>query len=138
MRAVSSSSAKKLTQHTPFRSSSAKKFAQHTPFRSSSAKKFAQHTEIEHFSPILGLLGELFRARTHSRASRATNFAHSTQKHGDVETNNTTARPQQGTTETDDTSATQNCTKNAHFAPEKAMAVSFRCKEVLAKVLSVS
>ena len=37
--------------------------------------------------------GELFRARTHIRPNRANNVAHGTRKHGDVETNNTTARP---------------------------------------------
>ena len=43
---------------------------------------------------------------------------------GDVETTNTTARPQQGTAETGITSAPENCTKNTHFAPAKAMTVS--------------
>ena len=37
--------------------------------------------------------GELIRTRTHTRPSRAKNFAHRTNKHGDAETNNTTARP---------------------------------------------
>ena len=68
--------------------------------------------------------GELFRARTHTRPSKAKNIAHRTQKHGDGETNNTTARPQQGTAETAITTAPTNCTKNAHFSPTKAMAVS--------------
>ena len=40
------------------------------------------------------------------------------------ETNNTTARPQQGTTETAITFAPTNCTKNAHFSPAKATMVS--------------
>ena len=43
---------------------------------------------------------------------------------GDVETTNTTALPQQGTAETGITSAPENCTKNTHFAPAKAMTVS--------------
>ena len=46
------------------------------------------------------------------------------QRHGDVETNSTTARLQQGTVETGITSVPKNCTKNTHFAPAKAMAVS--------------
>ena len=58
------------------------------------------------------------------QARGATNFAHSTQKHGDDETNNTTAHPRHGTVETNDTSAPEKCTKNAHFSPAKAMAVS--------------
>ena len=68
--------------------------------------------------------GELFRARTHIRPSRATNFAHRTQKHSDDETNNTTAHPQHGAAETDDTFAPEKRTKNAHFSPAKAIAVS--------------
>ena len=55
---------------------------------------------------------------------RATNIAHSTQKQGDIETNNTTAPPQQGTTETGITSAPENCTRIAHFSPSKATRVS--------------
>ena len=42
----------------------------------------------------------------------------------DVETNNTTARPQQRTGETGITSAPGKCTKNTQFSPAKAMAVS--------------
>ena len=82
--------------------------------------------------------GELFRARTYIRPSRATNFAHSTQKHGDDETNNTTARPQQGTAETAITSAPENCTKNAHFSPAKAIAVSIPHIYQRAKATGVS
>jgi len=58
------------------------------------------------------------------QARGSTNFAHSTQKHGDDETNNTTARPRHGTVETNDTSAPEKCTKNAHFSPAKATTVS--------------
>ena len=94
-----------------------------------------------HQTPILAIVstqGELFRARTHIRASRATNIAHRTQKHGDVETNNTTARPQQGTAETAITFAPTNCTKNAHFSPAKAMAVSIPRRHQRAKATRVS
>ena len=83
-------------------------------------------------------LGELFRARTHTRPSRATNLVHRTQKHGDIETNNTTAHPQQDTAETDDTSAPENCTKNAHFSPAKAIAVSIPHRHKRAKATAVS
>ena len=51
-------------------------------------------------------------------------FAHEARQHGEIETNNTTAHPQQGTAETGITSAPENCTKNTHFSPAKAMAVS--------------
>ena len=83
-------------------------------------------------------LGELFRARTHTRPSRATNIAQEARQHGDVETNNTTAHPQQGTYETAITSAPTNCTKNAHFSPAKAMAVSIPHTHKQAKATGVS
>ena len=51
-------------------------------------------------------------------------FAHEARQHGDVETNNTTAHPQQGSFETTITTAPEKCTKYTHFAPAKAMAVS--------------
>ena len=68
--------------------------------------------------------GELFRARTHIMPGRAKNIAHEARQHGDIETNNTTARPQQGTYETRITSAPEKHTKNTQFSPAKAMAVS--------------
>ncbi len=65
-------------------------------------------------------------------------FAHRTQKHGDVETNNAIAHPQQGTTETSITSAPENCTTNAHFPPAKAIAVSIPHRHKRAKATTVS
>ena len=76
------------------------------------------------FWHVLGAQGELFRAHTHARPSMAKYFAHSTQRHGEIETDDTTARPQQGTAETGITSASENCTKYSHFSPAKATAVS--------------
>ena len=73
---------------------------------------------------VLSALGELFRAYT--------------TKHGDIETNNTTAHPQQGTTETAITSAPDNCTKNAHFSPAKAITVSVPHRHKQAKATMVS
>ena len=64
------------------------------------------------------------RSHPHTRQSRANNIAHRTRKHGDVETNNTTTHPQQGTTETAIASAPEKHAKNTHFSPAKAMAVS--------------
>ena len=130
----------------------ATKLAQHGPSGDISATKLAQHGAK---TPNLGCfecagrtfsrlhdetppLGELFRARTHTGPSRAINFAHSTQKHGDIETNNTTAHPQQGTTETGIASAPEKCTKNAHFSPAKAMAVSIPDTHQRAKAMAVS
>ena len=77
-------------------------------------------------------------SRTRTRPSRATNFAHRTHKHGEIETNNTTAHPQQGATETSITSAPNNCTKNTHFPPAKATAVSIPHRHKQAKATMVS
>ena len=65
-------------------------------------------------------------------------FAHKAQQRGDVETNNTTARPQQGSLETGITSAPEKCTKNTHFSPAKAMAVSTPHRHTRAKATGVS
>ena len=65
-------------------------------------------------------------------------FAHEARQRGDVETTNTTARPQQGTAETDITTAPENCTKKAHFTPAKAMAVSTHHRHERAKETGVS
>ena len=100
-------------------------------------KKLAQHAIKRLFSAIFRSLGELFRAHARIKASQG-EFAHRTQRPGDAETNTTTAHPQHGTTETAITSAhpqhgttetaitsaPKNRTKNAHFSPAKAMAVS--------------
>ena len=58
--------------------------------------------------------------------------------HGDIETNNTTAHPQQGAIETGITSAPENCTKNTDFSPAKAMAVSVEARPAPAKAMAVS
>lgn len=68
--------------------------------------------------------GELTRVRTHTRPSRATNLAHRTQKHGEIET--------------DDTSAPTNYTKHAHFPPTKAITVSIPHRHKRAKAIVVS
>ena len=87
---------------------------------------------------VLSALGELFRAYTTKHRRRATNIAHSTQKHGDIETNNTTAHPQQRTTETAITSAPKKCTKNTHFPPAEATMVSIPHRHQQAKATMVS
>ena len=83
-------------------------------------------------------LGELFRARTHIRPISAKNVAHEARQHSDIETNDTSAHPQQGTVETAITSAPENRTKNAHFSPAKAMAVSIPHRYQRAKATMVS
>ena len=82
--------------------------------------------------------GELFRAHAHIRPRRANFFARKARQRGDIETNNTTAHPQQGSLETGITSAPKNCTKNTHFAPAKAMAVSIPHGYKRAKAMAVS
>ena len=59
------------------------------------------------------------RSHPHTRQSRANNIAHSTRKHGDVETNNTTAHPQQGTYETRITSAPEKHAKTPISHPQR-------------------
>ena len=71
----------------------AKKLAQHGPFSGISAKKLAQQAQKRRFWGVLSVQGELFRARTHIRPSRANFFAHEERQRGDFETDNTTARP---------------------------------------------
>ena len=116
----------------------ATKFARHGSSRGVSAKILAQQAKKLRFSPVLGLQGELLRARTHARPSRAKNFAHRTHKHGDIETNDTTARPQDGAVETDDASAPEKCAKDAHFSLAKAMTVSIPHRYKRAKAIAVS
>ena len=73
--------------------SGAKKLAQRGPSISVSAKILAPHAQKHRNWSVLSELGELFRAYTTKHRRRVKNFAHRTQKHGDVETNNTTAHP---------------------------------------------
>ena len=101
---------------------------------------------------ILSAQGELLRARTHTRPSRANFCAHRTQPRANFETNNTsaatdagqhetagtTALPQTATIETGNTTATEKCTKNAHFAPAKATTVSVEARPAPAKATGVS
>ena len=116
----------------------AKKLAQHGPSSCVSAKKLAQHATKCQFWGVLSVQGELFRAHAHIRPSRAKFFAHTTRQRGDIETNDTTARLQQGTAETGITSAPENWAKNAHFSPAKAMAVSPPHTHQRAKAITVS
>ena len=82
--------------------------------------------------------GELFRAHAHIRPRRENFFVHEARQRGDFETDNTTARPQQGTAETDITTAPENCTKKAHFTPAKATTVSTHHRHERAKAMTVS
>ena len=86
----------------------------------------------------MSALGELFRTFAMTRRRRANFFAHEARQHGDIETNNTTAHPRQGTLETGITTAPENCTKNTHFSPAKAMTVSTPHRYQQAKATPVS
>ena len=116
----------------------AKKLSQHSPSSGSSAKKFAQQAKKRRFWGVLSVQGEYFRACTMTLPRRANFFAHEARQHVDVETNNTTAHPQQGTAETGITSAQAKCSKNAHFSPAKAMAVSIPRRHKRVKATTVS
>ena len=116
----------------------AKKLAPHGPSSGISAKKLPQQATKRQFWGVLSVQGELFRAHAHIRPNRENFFAHKARQHGDVETTNTTARPQQGTAETGIASAPEKRAKNAHFAPAKAMAVSIEARQAPAKAMAVS
>lgn len=73
--AVCGVSTKKLAQHGPSTGVSAKALAQRTDVCGSSAKKLAQRTKKGPKTALYGVLGELFRACTHTRPSRANFFA---------------------------------------------------------------
>ena len=88
--------------------------------------------------PFQAAQGELFRAHTHYGPRRANFFAHGILPRSDFETNNTNARPQQGSLETGITSARVNRTKNADFSPAKAMVVSLPHGYKRAKATGVS
>ena len=103
-----------------------------------SAKILAQLAIKRQFWAIVSTQGELFRAYTHIMPGRAKNIAHEARQHGDVETNNTTARPQPGTTETAIASAPEKRSKNAYFSPAKAMAASTGPPHRPAKAMAVS
>ena len=82
------------------------------------------HPTCAHAKPLCGLMmpisGVMLPAEGSSHQARgATNIAHSTQKHGDDETNNTTAHHQHGTVETNDTSAPKTAPKTPISRPQR-------------------
>ena len=82
--------------------------------------------------------GERFRAQDPAHGDFETNDTSTATDAGQHETTITTARPQQGTAATDIASAPENCTKNTHLAPAKAMAVSVEAQPARAKATPVS
>ena len=65
-------------------------------------------------------------------------FAHRTQPRADFETNDTSAATDVGQHETAITNATEKRTKNTHFSPAKATAVSVEARPTRAKATPVS
>ena len=147
-----SGGATELAQHALFRGCSAKNFAQHDPSSGVFAKKFARYATNRRFWAIFRALGELFRAHAHHQTEQGELFRAQDARHGDFETNDTSAttdadqretaitnaRPQTATIETTITSATEKHTKNAHFSPTKAMPVSVEAEPARAKAMEVS
>ena len=114
----------KLSRHGAHLASCATKFAQRSPYYGVFAKKLARQAIKRHFWGIFRALGELFRAHTHAKPSRANFFAHKTQHNGDAETDNT--------------SSTEKRAKNTRFSPAKATPVSTSHGHKLAKATGVS
>ena len=165
MMAFSGSSAKKLARHRAFSGSSAKKFARHGPF-AAVPRKTPPSTglSVAHprkNSPGIGLSvahprnnspstpeNSIFRPFWACRANffaltpipgrAGRTFSHIARDEGNFETSNTFAGHAARPLETDNTFAGSKWPNNGLSSLAKAMTVSFCCKEVLAKVLSVS
>ena len=97
-------------------------------------KQRADHHTV---TPLCGTL-LFFALRTQPCGDDATNDTSTATDAGQRETTITNARPQTATIETGITSAPENCTENAHFAPAKAMAVSVEARPAPAKATGVS
>ena len=82
--------------------------------------------------------GELFRAFVLKQSRGANFFAHRTQPRADFETNDTSAGTDADQRETTITNATKKRTKNTHFSPAKATAVSVEARPTRAKATPVS
>ena len=119
---------------------------------SGGATELAQHTINRRLWAIFRAQGELFRAHAHHQTEQGELFRAQDARHGDFETNDTSAtadadqcetaitnaRPQTATIETTITSATEKHTNNAHFSPAKAMSVSTPHAHERAKAMTVS
>ena len=92
-----------------------KNFARHAPFRGCSAKNFAQRAINRRLWAIFRAQGELFRAQDARHGDYETNDTSATADADQCETAITNARPQPATIETTITSATENHAKNTHF-----------------------
>ena len=90
------------------------------------------------FWRIFRMHGELCTAAASNKPRMANFFVHKAQQHGDIETTDTTAIADTGQHETIITTAPENCTKNAHFSPAKATAVSTPHRHKCAKATEVS
>ena len=94
-----------------------------------------------HKTPIFGSLEHAGRTFSRSRVLLAEQGEKSRVQctpTRDFETHNTNARPRTATIETGNTTATERCPKNAHFAPAKATTVSVEARPAPAKATGVS
>ena len=80
-----------------------------------------------------------FFALTHTSGHAGRTFSHTRRNNmATLKPPTPLLAPQQGTAETGITSAPDNCTKNAHFAPAKAMTVSVEAQPAPTKATTVS
>ena len=100
--------------------------------------KLAMLAQNGPFWRIFRMHGELCTAAASNKPRMANFFVHKAQQHGDIETTDTTATADTGQHETTITTAPENCTKNAHFSPAKATAVSTPHRHKRAKATEVS
>ena len=128
----------KAAQQQACLSGGATELGQHSLFRGCSAKNFAQHTINRRLWAIFRAQGELFRAQDARHGDYETNDTSATADADQCETAITNARPQTATIETTITSATEKHTNNAHFSPAKAMSVSTPHAHERAKAMTVS
>ena len=135
--AVCGVSTKKLAQHGPSTGVSAKALAQRTAVCGSSAKKLAQRTKKGPKTALYGVLGELFRACTHTRPSRANFFAPKLLDARRDETVNTNARTSVRLRETRDAFARQDSAENVCFCLAMVPSVSPKTERAPAKVMMV-
>ena len=103
-----------------------------------SAKKFAQRTKNGPKTALDGVLGELFRAYTHVRPSRANFFAPKLLAARRDETVNTNAGSSARLRETRDAFARRNGIKNRCFCLAMVPSVSPKTERAPAKVMTVS
>ena len=123
-------------RHSP--TQPAKKLTQHAPSSGISTKKLAQRAIKRRLCAIFRAQGELFRAQGARHGDFETNDTSAATDADQRETTITSATADAGQRETTITSATEKRTQNAHFSPAKAMSVSIGARPTRAKAMVVS